>query len=89
MGGTGQGGRTLGTVETYNPQTNTWAAVAPMRTSRGNVGLAAVRGKLYAVGGHDGIGVLHTAETYDPQTDRWEVVAPMACARSAHALAAM
>ena len=61
-----------------------------MSTARKHVGLAAMRGKLYAVGGCDDQGdTIATAEAYDPQHDRWEAVAPMASARSGHALAAV
>ena len=76
-------------VEAYDPQSNTWSAVAPMGTARGAFGLAVMRGKLFTAGGSsNGNGVQATAEAYDPQHDRWEAAAPMASARYAHALVA-
>ena len=73
----------LSSVEVFDPQTNTWANVAPMSTARSAVSLSAVGGKLYAVGGLPAMEsqTMATAETYDPQQDRWEVVASMAQAR--------
>ena len=71
----------LSSVEAFNPQTNTWAAVAPMSTARTFFSLTAARGKLYAVGGVDGKTSLATVEAYNPQQDRWDAVAPIAEAR--------
>ena len=92
-GGKGEDGDgtqcTLSSVEAYDPQSNTWSAVAPIGTARRVFGLAVMRGKLYAVGGcSNGAAALATAEAYDPQHDRWEAVAPLASARRALALVA-
>ena len=43
--------------------------------------MAAVQGKLYVAGGHNGNTTVATAEAFDPQQNRWEAVAPMAQAR--------
>ena len=55
--------------------------------------VAVLDGKLYAVGGYDGVGYyddavgyydagrLSSVERYDPATNAWEAVAPMATAR--------
>jgi N-acetylneuraminic acid mutarotase len=68
----------LGTVEEYNPATNTWTncgsaapgnACRPMTTVRAYLGLAAAtNGKLYAIGGLNGTAVV---EEYDPGTNTW------------------
>jgi len=42
-----------------------------MSCPRGGVGVAALGGKLYAVGGHDGSNYLSSVEEYDPSTDRY------------------
>ena len=60
-----------------------------MSTKRHSFAMAAVQGKLYAAGGHDGANYLATAEAFDPQQNRWEVVAPSANARSYAAAVAM
>ena len=44
----------VGAVDTayeYNPATDTWRALAHMKSARGSVGVAALNGKIYAVGG--------------------------------------
>ena len=67
--------------EVFDPQTNAWTALAPMSTARHSFAMAAVQGKLYAVGGSAAGSTLATAEAFDPQQNRWEVVAPLAQAR--------
>jgi len=49
---------------------NMWSTVVSMSCPRGGVGVAALGGKLYAVGGHDGSNYLSSVEEYDPCTDR-------------------
>ena len=44
-----------------------------MSCPRGGVGVAALGGKLYAVGGHDGTNYLSSVEEYDPRNDRYIV----------------
>jgi len=60
-----------------------------MSTVRQEFGLAAVRGKLFAVGGYDGSDRQATAEAFDPQTNRWEAAAPMSGPRCAPAAVAL
>ena len=48
-----------------------------MTTRRRHVGVCAVDGRVYAVGGHDGTLHLNSAEVFDPRTNRWEPLAPM------------
>ena len=65
-----------------------WEAVAPMAERRTLAAVAALDGKLYAVGGYNndtGYTALSSVERYDPWTDAWEAVAPMATARDSHA----
>jgi N-acetylneuraminic acid mutarotase len=62
----------LGTLEAYDPSTNTWTTKASMPTSRSDVGVGVVSGILYAVGGCCGFsnvmppGPFNTAEAYTP-----------------------
>ena len=78
----------LSCAEVFDPQTQTWAPIASMSTERGSFAVAAVQGKLYAMGGSAaGFGAVATAEAYDPQQNRWEAVAPMAQARDSFAVA--
>ena len=78
-------------VECYDPSTNLWENVAPLRTQRYACGLAAVNGKLYIAGGSYSDGRLERAESsvdcYDPSSNRWYAVAPMDTRRMFHAVA--
>lgn len=55
-----------------------------MRSRRSSVGVAALGGRLYAVGGYDGAArqCLQSVERYDPAADAWEPVADMSVRRS-------
>ena len=57
-------------MERYDPQNNVWKNVAKMSCPRGGVGVAALGGRIYAVGGHDGSNYLNSVEAYDPITNR-------------------
>ncbi|KAM6149733.1 kelch repeat and BTB domain-containing protein 11 [Erethizon dorsatum] len=57
----------------YNPATDRWAAVSPLRQARSQLQLLALDGHLYAVGGE----CLLSVERYDPRADRWAAVAPL------------
>ena len=76
------GTNALSSVEVFDPQTQTWASIAPMSTERRCGVVVAVQGKLYAAGGDDQHRAdLSSVEAFDPQQNRWEPVAPMSCAR--------
>lgn len=82
----------LGTVEEYDPATNTWRSRTPMPTPRNHATAGVVNGKVYVIGGRVGaafIGVaanVDTVEEYDPATDKWGAIrARMPTARSAMA----
>ncbi len=80
----------LGTVEEYNPATDTWATKTAMPTPRESFGAAlGGDGKVYVVGGCSNIATgcgsgtpsEDKLEIYDPATDTWAVRAPMPTAR--------
>lgn len=56
--------------------------MASMHVCRGGVGLSALGGYLFAVGGHDGKAYLNTAEMYCPKTNTWTPVASMTTSRA-------
>ena len=92
LGGSDDGDSRLGTVDMYDPRTDTWKQVSSMPTGRSQHGGAALNGKLYAVGGYSGHGdesPLCTADVYDPQSDSWQPLAEMASARTRCAAAAV
>ena len=87
----------------YDPQADSWKALAPMPTKRGAVAAAAVNGKIYVVGGatmHEGSTetsihparphrAVGTVEEYDPATNTWRKMRDMPTARNHHAVAAV
>jgi N-acetylneuraminic acid mutarotase len=84
----------LGTVEEYDPATNTWRARTSMPTPRNHAVGGAVNGKVYVIGGRVGgafIGIaadIDVVEEYDPATDKWGATrARMPTPRSAMAAA--
>jgi N-acetylneuraminic acid mutarotase len=88
--------RSLGTVEEYDPATNTWRERSPMPTPRNHVAIGAVRGKIYVIGGRLGAafvmalpGTTDLVQEYDPSRDAWALKAPMPTARSAMGFAVL
>ena len=75
-------------VSEYDPATDTWRIVAPMKAGRGSVGVAVLDGKLHAIGGRspDNAVVVATHEVYDPAANTWKDLAPLPTARD-HAAA--
>ena len=64
---------------------NTWTQKAPMPTPRSALSVAAVDGKIYALGGKTrGLNgfLLATNEMYDPANDTWAAKAPMPTPRA-------
>jgi N-acetylneuraminic acid mutarotase len=83
----------VGTVEEYDPASNTWRQRASMPTPRNHMVGGAISGKIYVAsgrvgaafisGGSSNVGVI---EAYDPATDSWsQGLARMADPRSAAA----
>ncbi|RMH05060.1 MAG: kelch repeat-containing protein [Nitrospirae bacterium] len=81
VGGFTQSGGTIwhavSTVFEYTPDTGSWRTRAPMPTARGGLGVVAVAGRLYAIGGFDGETNPPAVEVYDPQTDSWTTAASL------------
>ncbi|HJU16332.1 MAG TPA: kelch repeat-containing protein [Stellaceae bacterium] len=67
----------VGTVEAYDPATNTWQTRAPMPTPRNHFLAAAVGGKIYALDGRIGScfvtksAGIDIVEAYDPAANQW------------------
>ncbi|MGH8256689.1 MAG: Kelch repeat-containing protein, partial [Steroidobacteraceae bacterium] len=85
---TGQSDRSVGTLESYDPSTNTWTTLSPMPSARNHFGAAVVDGRIYAIGGRLGSVFIvrstntNIVEDYDIAHDRWESDTPMPTARS-------
>jgi len=61
---------------------DSWTTREPMPRARSGIGVAVVNGKIYAIGGQNGEGVLNTTEKYDPVTNEWTTKTSMPTARS-------
>lgn len=68
----------LNTVEEYNPAVNAWLIRASLPTPRSELAVAAVDGKIYAIGGKDSDGKpLAAVEEYSPINNGWTIRAAM------------
>jgi hypothetical protein len=79
-------GKTLGYVERFCVQTQTWETCEHMLVQRGSHGCAALNGRVYAMAGGGVDSNLVSAEYFNPITRKWSYTAQMGTER--HALAA-
>jgi N-acetylneuraminic acid mutarotase len=92
IGGAGPVYQTLGTVEVYDPATDTWTEKSEMPTARQGLSTSVVNGKIYAIGGGaspsagygTAVDTFSTVEEYDPVTDTWTTKSPMPTSRGWH-----
>lgn len=63
----------VGTVEVYDPQSDTWSKAPEMPTPRADLTASVVDGRIYAIGGtrHVAIDALGIVEMYDPASRIW------------------
>ncbi|HSO26445.1 MAG TPA: kelch repeat-containing protein, partial [Anaerolineales bacterium] len=86
IGGLGENGDSLATVEIFTPATGAWRAGDSLLTPRDNPGSAVFDGKLYVFGGRTRIGgdnvepTLNTIEIFTPGVG-WETGTPMPSGR--------
>lgn len=74
------------TVCRYDPRSNSWAEIAPMKNCREHFVLGAVDEYLYAVGGRNELRqVLPTVERYCPRKNKWTFVQSFDRSLSCHA----
>ncbi len=71
----------VSTVAYGEEETGSWETKASMSTARGALGVAAVNGKIYAIGGYDGSQSLNLVEEYNPTTDTWTTKSSMPTTR--------
>ncbi len=62
----------------FEPTTNTWTRKADVPVAMQNLALAAVGGKIYAIGGDP---IRNTNYVYTPETNIWNVLSPMPTGR--------
>lgn len=76
----------------YDTASNSWQARAPLPEGLSHVGLAALDGKLYAIGGFTNIihvGPRNLAFVYDPATNSWSALPPLASPEGSIAVVAL
>jgi N-acetylneuraminic acid mutarotase len=76
----------------YDPARDTWEQRAPLPQGLSHVGVAALGGKLYAIGGFTNIvhmGPQDLAFVYDPKMDRWTALPKLSSPRGSVAVAAL
>ena len=79
----------LGTLEVYNPKTDSWRTLAPMPEASGGIAASTLDGKLYVFGGEQWAPekkVFASTWIYDSKTNKWEKGVDMPTGR--HGLAA-
>lgn len=71
-------------AEVYDPSTNQWQLIAPMREHRYRPGAAVVNEKIFVCGGQDEApGKYHeSVECYSVDTNQWTIVTDLICGRS-------
>nr|XP_023409037.1 kelch-like protein 8 isoform X2 [Loxodonta africana] len=89
VGGRGGSGDPFRSIECYSINRNSWFFGPEMNSRRRHVGVIAVEGKVYAVGGHDGNEHLGSMEMFDPLTNKWMMKASMNTKRRGIALASL
>lgn len=91
VSGQGRAGNVTSHYE-YDSGRDLWARRADLEVARDHVALAALNGKLYAIGGRLGGKIsrnLAVVEVYDPRTDAWSRAASLVKARSGHTAAVL
>lgn len=85
-------GRTLNTLEVFDPEEGVWAywfTMPPMQTKRTLHASAVGNGRLFVCGGFDGMRDLQTVECYDHSTNAWQWKSHLSVGRSYLALASV
>ena len=72
----------LETAEVYDPQSNEWRMLPPMKRIRSDACAISYDGKVYIMGGFDGTEILNSIEIYDPNTNEWTYGPSMLSRRS-------
>lgn len=84
VGGIDGVGRTVATVEFYEPVADAWFEVAPLPAALHHISVAATGGRLYALGGlGPSFAAVSSVFEYDPEGDSWRSRAPLPTARGA------
>src|SRR5262249_7921396 len=73
----GGGGGGHATAGPQAGDTGEWSTVAPLQVSRQEVGVAALDGKVYVIGGTASASRISSVEIYDPAANTWTFAASL------------
>lgn len=76
-------------TEVYDCLRDEWFLGPELNIARRNCAGTSIDGRVYAIGGFDGMGLLSSVEAYDPRMKNWVEVAPMSVPRSSASAAAV
>ena len=74
-------------LRAYNATTDTWATLAPMPEAKAVYGGAAINGKIYAIGGYNGVVNSARVDAYDIATNTWQALGTLPTTVSNQAVA--
>jgi hypothetical protein len=78
MGGLGNNGRKLSSMERYNVASGEWTTMATMDTERSGFMACVLAGEAYVIGGVDGDwNLFSSVEKYSPSSDTWSAGVPL------------
>ena len=89
IGGFAPGNGRLANVLAYNPTSNSWNTLAPLKIGKSNSALGAIGSMIISAGGLATSGVTTDNEGYNVATNSWATLTPMPAARNAGCFAAM
>jgi len=75
--------KTLNSCERYNPITNVWDPLPPIKQARSAAAAAVLLGQIYVCGGNHCGQTLSHVEAFDPRREAWQPVSPLLRSRSA------
>ena len=87
-GGQLPNGNYTNALRAYNPDNNTWTALAPMPEAKTAYG-AAVNGKIYVIGGFNGVLNSSRVDAYDIATNTWQPLGTLPTTVSNQAVAVL
>ncbi|CAI5732211.1 unnamed protein product [Peronospora destructor] len=82
MGGTSSSSHHHKSMERYDPNTNRWIVMPPMKNARSYLGAAIVGHYIYVVGGFNGQAHLSSVERFDLEKHQWELMPQLLTGRS-------
>ncbi|CAE7456184.1 Klhl1 [Symbiodinium sp. CCMP2592] len=90
LGGYGDGSQRLAHVQRFDPGSERWEELPPMRERRSHLATAVVSGKIFAVAGYGSDNSqLSSLEVFDPAKNSWSPGPSLSRARTGHAAAAV